>query len=181
MLKTYFLTPIYPIYRLLKRKLMGKSRCLNFPPVTWVGVCHYCIFPAFASHRQTYIGSPDPDGQPKSLHLPLLIVHSDELPHPAWASIRLGIECNCPGDKRNSKSHQLPEGHYVKIHRTVLISDSQTCLCLCSRPSPTLDLSTSLIVSRVQDPGILTWRTSILPQEKLFITMLICSCATSLT
>ena len=90
-------------------------------------------------------------GQPKSLHLPLLIVHSDELPHPAWASNRLGIECNCPGDKRNSKSHQLPEGHYVKIHRTVLISDSQTCLCLCSRPSPTLDHSTSLIVSRVQD------------------------------
>ena len=38
---------------------MGKSRCSNFPPVTWVGVCHYCIFPAFASHRWTYIGSPD--------------------------------------------------------------------------------------------------------------------------
>ena len=36
MLKTYFLTPIYPIYCLLKRKLMGKSCCLNFPPVTWV-------------------------------------------------------------------------------------------------------------------------------------------------
>ena len=35
--------------------------------------------------------------------------------------------------------------------RTVLISDSQTCLFLCSRPSSTLDLSTSLIVSRVQD------------------------------
>ena len=32
----------------------------------------------------------------------------------------------------------------------ILISDSQTCLSLCSRPSSTLDLSTSLIVSRVQ-------------------------------
>ena len=40
---------------------MGKSRCLNSTPVTWVGVCHYRIFLAFASHRQTYIGSPDPD------------------------------------------------------------------------------------------------------------------------
>ena len=32
-----------------------------------------------------------------------------------------------------------------------LISDSQTCLALCSRPSSTLDLSTSLVVSRVQE------------------------------
>ena len=32
-----------------------------------------------------------------------------------------------------------------------LISDSQTCLSLCSRPSSTLDLSTSLVVSRVQE------------------------------
>ena len=31
------------------------------------------------------------------------------------------------------------------------ISDSQTCLSLCSRPLSTLDLSTSLMVSRVQD------------------------------
>ena len=33
----------------------------------------------------------------------------------------------------------------------ILISDSQTCLSLCSRPSSTLNLSTSLIVSRVQE------------------------------
>ena len=33
----------------------------------------------------------------------------------------------------------------------ILISDSQTCLSLCSRPSSTSDLSTSLIVSRVQE------------------------------
>ena len=39
----------------------------------------------------------------------------------------------------------------VKIDKTVLVSDSQTCLSHCSRPSSTLDLSTSLIVSRVQD------------------------------
>ena len=39
----------------------------------------------------------------------------------------------------------------VKIDRTILVSDSQTCLSLCSKPSATLDLSTSLIVSRVQD------------------------------
>ena len=39
----------------------------------------------------------------------------------------------------------------VKVDRTILVSDSQTCLSLCSRPSSTLDLSTSLIVSRVQD------------------------------
>ena len=32
-----------------------------------------------------------------------------------------------------------------------LISDSQTCLSLCSRPSSTLELSTSLVVSRVQE------------------------------
>ena len=32
-----------------------------------------------------------------------------------------------------------------------LISDSQTCLSLCLRPSSTLDLTTSLIVSRVQE------------------------------
>ena len=43
---------------------MGKSCCLNFPPVTWVGVCHYCIFPAFASHRQAYIRLPDPGAKP---------------------------------------------------------------------------------------------------------------------
>ena len=40
---------------------------------------------------------------------------------------------------------------HVKIDRTILVSDSQTCLSLCSKPSSTLDLSTSLIVSRVQD------------------------------
>ena len=39
----------------------------------------------------------------------------------------------------------------IKIDRTILVSDSQTCLSLCSRPSSTLDLSTSLIISRVQD------------------------------
>ena len=39
----------------------------------------------------------------------------------------------------------------VKIDKSVLISDSQTCFCLCSRPSSTLDLSSSRIVSRVQD------------------------------
>ena len=39
----------------------------------------------------------------------------------------------------------------VKIDRAILVSDSQTCLSLCSKPSATLDLSTSLIVSRVQD------------------------------
>ena len=39
----------------------------------------------------------------------------------------------------------------VKVDRTILVSDSKTCLSLCSRPSSTLDLSTSLIVSRVQD------------------------------
>ena len=39
----------------------------------------------------------------------------------------------------------------VKIDRKILVSDSQTCLSLCSKPSATLDISTSLIVSRVQD------------------------------
>ena len=33
----------------------------------------------------------------------------------------------------------------------ILISDSQSCLSLCSKPSSTLDLSTSLIVSRVKE------------------------------
>ena len=33
----------------------------------------------------------------------------------------------------------------------ILVSDLQTCLSLCSRPNSTLDLSTSLIVSRVQE------------------------------
>ena len=33
----------------------------------------------------------------------------------------------------------------------ILISDSQTCFSLCLRPSSTLDLSTSLTVSRVQE------------------------------
>ena len=36
-------------------------------------------------------------------------------------------------------------------HGPILISDSQTVLSLCSRPSSTLDLSTSLVVSRVQE------------------------------
>lgn len=55
------------------------------------------------------------------------------------------------GTKETQKAINSLKDIYIKIHSTVLISDSQTCLCLCSRPSPTLDLSTSLIVSRVQD------------------------------
>ena len=55
------------------------------------------------------------------------------------------------GTKETQKAINSLKDMNVKIHRTVLISDSQTCLCLCSRPSSTLDLLTSLIVSRVQD------------------------------
>ena len=55
------------------------------------------------------------------------------------------------GTKETQKAINSLKDMNVKIHRRVLISDSQTCLCLCSRPSSTLDLSTSLIVSRVQD------------------------------
>ena len=49
------------------------------------------------------------------------------------------------------KSLRILKDLNVNIESNILISDSQTCLSLCSRPSSTLDLSTSLIVSRVQE------------------------------
>ena len=55
------------------------------------------------------------------------------------------------GTKQTQKAIQSLKEMNVKIDRTILVSDSQTCLSLCSRPSSTLDLSTSVIVSRVQD------------------------------
>ena len=55
------------------------------------------------------------------------------------------------GTKETQKAIQSLKEMNVKIDRTILVSDSQTCWSLCSRPSFTLDLSTSLIVSRVQD------------------------------
>jgi hypothetical protein len=85
------------------------------------------------------------------------------------------------GTKETQKAINSLKNINVKIHRTVLISDSQTCMCLCYPPSSTLDLSTSLIVSRVQDLWDPHLETSSLPQEKHFITMLTCSRATSLT
>ena len=53
--------------------------------------------------------------------------------------------------KETQKAIQSPKEMNVKIGRTIVVSDSLTCLSLCSRSSSTLDLSTSLIVSRVQD------------------------------
>ena len=55
------------------------------------------------------------------------------------------------GQKETKKAINSLKEMNVKIDRTILVSDSQTCLSLCSKPSATLDLSTSLIVSRVQD------------------------------
>ena len=55
------------------------------------------------------------------------------------------------GTKETQKTIKSLEEMNVKIDRTILVSHSQTCLSLGSRPSSTLDLSTSLIVSRVQD------------------------------
>ena len=55
------------------------------------------------------------------------------------------------GQKETKKTIDSLKKMNVKIDRTILVSDSQTCLSLCSKPSATLDLSTSLTVSRVQD------------------------------
>ena len=55
------------------------------------------------------------------------------------------------GQKETKKALESLKEMNVKIDRAILVSDSQTCLSLCSKPSATLDLSTSLIVSRVQD------------------------------
>ena len=55
------------------------------------------------------------------------------------------------GQKETKKALEALKEMNVKIDRTILVSDSQTCLSLCSKPSATLDLSTSLVVSRVQD------------------------------
>ena len=45
------------------------------------------------------------------------------------------------------KSLRILKDLNIKLESNILISDSQTCLSLCSRPSSTLDLSTSLTVS----------------------------------
>ena len=55
------------------------------------------------------------------------------------------------GTKETQKAIKSLEEMNVRIDRTILVTHSQTCLSLGSRPSSTLDLSTSLIVSRVQD------------------------------
>ena len=83
-------------------------------------------------------------GHPPGVNLPVLVVNFDEQPLSAFATGGCRTLCFSPGAKRNKESHQLSE-------RTILVSDSQTCLSLCSKPSATLDLFTSLIVSRVQD------------------------------
>ena len=55
------------------------------------------------------------------------------------------------GQKETKKALDCLKEMNVKVERTILVSDSQTCLSLCSKPSATLDLSTSLVVSRIQD------------------------------
>ena len=55
------------------------------------------------------------------------------------------------GTKETQKAINSLKEMNVKVDRTILVSDRQTCLSLSSRPSSTLDLSTSLIVSKVQD------------------------------
>lgn len=56
----------------------------------------------------------------------------------------------------------------VKVDRTILVSDSQTCLSLCSRSSSTLDLFTSLIVRRVQDLWFPHWDNLFFAPGKTF-------------
>ena len=70
-----------------------------------------------------------------------------------WFSHQIDSELSAIalGTNKTQKAIQSLKDMNVKIDRTVLVSDSQTCLSLCSRPSSTLDLSTSLVVSRVQD------------------------------
>ena len=56
------------------------------------------------------------------------------------------------GTKETVKALKTLKELNVKLEQgPILISDSQKCLSLCSRPSGTLDLSTSLVVSRVQE------------------------------
>ena len=56
------------------------------------------------------------------------------------------------GTKETVKALKTLQELNVRLeHGPILISDSQTVLSLCSRPSSTLDLSTSLVVSRVQE------------------------------
>jgi hypothetical protein len=54
------------------------------------------------------------------------------------------------GHKEDKKAIDALKEINVKIDRSIQVSDSQTCLSLCSKPAATLDLSTSLIVNRVQ-------------------------------
>ena len=56
------------------------------------------------------------------------------------------------GTKETVKALRTLKELIVRLeHGPILISDCQTVLSLCSRPSTTLDLSTSLVVSRVQE------------------------------
>ena len=74
------------------------------------------------------------------------------------------------GTKETQKAIQSSKEMDVKLDRTILVSDSQTCLSLCSKPNSTLDLSTSLIVSRVQDLWFLPSGQLILCTWKSFET-----------
>ena len=49
------------------------------------------------------------------------------------------------GTKETQKAIKSLKEMKIKVNRTILVSDIQTCLSLCSKASSTLDLSKSLI------------------------------------
>ena len=84
------------------------------------------------------------------------------------------------GTKETVKALKTLKELNVRLeHGPILISDSQTVLSLCSRPSNTLDLSTSLVVSRVQEvfttdnlyfaPGLFSVNVSIFSRDTALI------------
>ena len=92
-------------------------------------------------------------GRKPHTHIPVRICHRHEQPHQSHASGQCGASSYTTGCERNKQvfNHVERLQHKAWRGRPRLISDSQTCLSLCSRPSGTLHLSTSLVVLRVQE------------------------------
>ena len=85
------------------------------------------------------------------------------------------------GTKETQKAINELKEMNGKVDRTILVNDSQTSLYLCSRPRSILDLSTSLIVSRVQHVWFSHLENLYFAPEKHFKQVLICLLATKQT
>ena len=88
----------------------------------------------------------------KSFYLPVQLCYINEQPHKKGHQVDAELAPFQIGTKYMIKCVKTLKELNVKLEQwPILISDSQTCLSLCSRTSNALNLSTPLVVSRVKE------------------------------